>query len=494
MPDGFTVADMVAEVALGVPEILAAEDGEHDRVDLLGASMGGFLALQLAADYPDLVRRVVLTASAHTVGPAGLALEDEWTVMVRERRWVALYLGIIRTCYVGFKREWLSLAVISAWPWLRRGPDAPEDGMRQVRACMRFDIGDRLGEIAAPVMLIGGASDRYFTPNLIAQTAELLAEAYVHIVAGASHAVAAQFAPEHDRIALAFLNETTEQDTSPFQRKRRGVSPAGQLKLWRVLTGGARRLFLDLKYLEEFSMDRQHQHAQLPNRTHDEQALQDFIQSFKLHLARNVVTGNRAVYEETARPEFERAHDRSPNDRNDVHDAMAAQPYYRMWSALQRVSQDMNWNAATDNVARQPAGFDLSVEILGAAARHASATPGGCHAELPQCGRYPLRSGQLSWRDSRRRSRPKGAIYDRGGYVYSMGGWGSQIDAMGRGVVDHIKATFPDLKPARILDMGCTIGGSTLPYVDAFPDAEVFAIDARRAVPAVRALAGRGVW
>ena len=204
MPDGFTVADMVAEVALGVPEILAAEDGEHDRVDLLGASMGGFLALQLAADYPDLVRRVVLTASAHTVGPAGLALEDEWTVMVRERRWVALYLGIIRTCYVGFKREWLSLAVISAWPWLRRGPDAPEDGMRQVRACMRFDIGDRLGEIAAPVMLIGGASDRYFTPNLIAQTAELLAEAYVHIVAGASHAVAAQFAPEHDRIALAF--------------------------------------------------------------------------------------------------------------------------------------------------------------------------------------------------------------------------------------------------------------------------------------------------
>ena len=230
-------------------------------------------------------------------------------------------------------------------------------------------------------------------------------------------------------------------------------------------------------------MDRQHQHAQLPNRTHDEQALQDFIQSFKLHLARNVVTGNRAVYEETARPEFERAHDRSPNDRNDVHDAMAAQPYYRMWSALQRVSQDMNWNAATDNVARQlPDLISVSKSWerpLGTLALHPEvAMPSYLSAVDIHCvpGNY---HGETVDDDL-----AQGAIYDRGGYVYSMGGWGSQIDAMGRGVVDHIKATFPDLKPARILDMGCTIGGSTLPYVDAFPDAEVFAIDV--AAPCLR--------
>jgi ubiquinone/menaquinone biosynthesis C-methylase UbiE len=40
-----------------------------------------------------------------------------------------------------------------------------------------------------------------------------------------------------------------------------------------------------------------------------------------------------------------------------------------------------------------------------------------------------------------------------------------------------VKENFPDLKPKRILDLGCTVGHSTLSYVDEFPDAEVYAID-----------------
>ena len=230
-------------------------------------------------------------------------------------------------------------------------------------------------------------------------------------------------------------------------------------------------------------MERQYQHAQLAERTHDEQALQDFVQSFKLHLARNVVAGNRTVYEEKARPEFERTHGHAPETRHDVRQAMADQPYYRTWSALQRVSQDINWNAAADCIERQlpdliatskswadPAGTltlnpDLEVpRYLSAVDIHC--VPGNYHGESVD--------DDLA----------QGAIYDRGGYVYSMGGWGPQIDAMGQGVVDHLKATFPDLKPKKILDMGCTIGGSTLPYVDAYPDAEIYAIDV--AAPCLR--------
>ena len=35
----------------------------------------------------------------------------------------------------------------------------------------------------------------------------------------------------------------------------------------------------------------------------------------------------------------------------------------------------------------------------------------------------------------------------------------------------------PEFRPARILDLGCSVGHSTLPYVDAYPQAEVHAID-----------------
>ena len=146
-------------------------------------------------------------------------------------------------------------------------------------------------------------------------------------------------------------------------------------------------------------MDRQYRHAQLPHATHDEQALQDFVQSFKLHLARNVVAGNRTVYEENAQPEFERKHGRAPENRHDVGEAMAEQPYYRMWSALQRVSQDMNWNVAVDSVARQlPDLIEVSKSWTDPVGTF-NAKSGNRRASLPLGGRYPLRTRQLSPRD-----------------------------------------------------------------------------------------------
>jgi ubiquinone/menaquinone biosynthesis C-methylase UbiE len=36
---------------------------------------------------------------------------------------------------------------------------------------------------------------------------------------------------------------------------------------------------------------------------------------------------------------------------------------------------------------------------------------------------------------------------------------------------------MPEFRPTRILDMGCTVGHSTLPFKEAFPDAEVIGID-----------------
>jgi SAM-dependent methyltransferase len=58
-----------------------------------------------------------------------------------------------------------------------------------------------------------------------------------------------------------------------------------------------------------------------------------------------------------------------------------------------------------------------------------------------------------------------------------MGYTGPLNDDMGRSVCNYIKRNYPDFKPRRILDMGCTVGHSTLPYRDAFPDAELWGID-----------------
>jgi ubiquinone/menaquinone biosynthesis C-methylase UbiE len=155
---------------------------------------------------------------------------------------------------------------------------------------------------------------------------------------------------------------------------------------------------------------------------------------------------------------------------------MASDPYYQMWSALQRTSQEMMWDAVSTSVERQLEELarkavepkrelgSLTLDPSLPLPPYHSAVdihcqPGGYHTEL--------RPGDIT----------AGAIYDRAVFVYAMGRMGALNDDMGASVVAYLRQQHPRFRPAKILDMGCSVGHSTLPYVDAYPEAEVYAID-----------------
>jgi ubiquinone/menaquinone biosynthesis C-methylase UbiE len=72
----------------------------------------------------------------------------------------------------------------------------------------------------------------------------------------------------------------------------------------------------------------------------------------------------------------------------------------------------------------------------------------------------------------------QGAVMDRGGAVYMLGRNGGMLnDLRGQTAIAHLLTIAPDVAPARILDMGCGIGTSTVPAAKAFPEAEVHGID-----------------
>ena len=48
---------------------------------------------------------------------------------------------------------------------------------------------------------------------------------------------------------------------------------------------------------------------------------------------------------------------------------------------------------------------------------------------------------------------------------------------VGLSIANYVHLAYPDLKPQRILDIGCTAGANTIPYKQVFPDAEVHGID-----------------
>lgn len=225
-------------------------------------------------------------------------------------------------------------------------------------------------------------------------------------------------------------------------------------------------------------MDGQLEHAMLPQPTHDELARQQFVHSLKQHIATRMSGGNRTLYEKRLKPKFEREHQRSPETQQEIRQLMQQEPYYRMWGALRRTAQEMLWESVNATVERQlpelmARSQQLHEQAIGSLALNPDleipayhtavdihCMPGGYHSE--DC------DGDLA----------AGATYDRGVYLYTTGRLGPLNDAMGEAVVqNYLKAQYPDFKPDKVLDMGCSVGHSTLPYVDAYPEAEIHAID-----------------
>lgn len=223
-------------------------------------------------------------------------------------------------------------------------------------------------------------------------------------------------------------------------------------------------------------MNEQFKHPMLPQATHDELARQQFMQSLKSYMWQ-MFPGNKVIFEKKVLPKFEQEHQRSPKDRHEIRRLMQHEPYYRWWSALRRTHQEMMWESVACSVERQlpelierakDKGDELGSLTLDPdfkipayqTAVDIHCMPGGYHTEYTED------------------DVTVGAIYDRGAYIYGNGWLGPLNDDMGQSIVyNYLKQQYPDFKPAKILDMGCSVGNSTLPYVDAYPDAEVYAID-----------------
>lgn len=219
-------------------------------------------------------------------------------------------------------------------------------------------------------------------------------------------------------------------------------------------------------------------HSALATPIHDEAARQSFVHDFRFHLATQIYPGNRDAYARRAGPAFTKSQGRPPANRHDVRRAMQRDPYYQLWSCMQRASQEQMWDSVIDSVERRggsagktSVGGALTLDPTVVVPRYLSARdihlqPGGYHGETAAAGDAA------------------GAIYDRGLFIYSMGALGASNEDLGRTTLDYFKRNFPDHAPRRVLDLGCTIGNSTLPWARAFPDADVHGIDV--AAPCLR--------
>jgi SAM-dependent methyltransferase len=218
-------------------------------------------------------------------------------------------------------------------------------------------------------------------------------------------------------------------------------------------------------------------HPILPHTTHDEAARQEFAKSFKGFIQAQLLPGLAPVFETRVSRAFERDHGRPPQDRRDIRAGMVGDLYFQHYAAANRIAQELLWESVNGSVDRQLPELIEKARALSASTSAQLVIPEGFEPPryVTALDIHCMPGGYCS--EVTEDDVSVGALYDRGVYLYAMGYTGPDNDDMGRSVVNYLKRKMPDFKPRRILDMGCTVGHSTLPYKELFPDAEVWGID-----------------
>ena len=173
---------------------------------IVGISMGGMIAFQLAVDRPDLVKSMVIVNSSPELVPRTF----KERLLIMQRFAIVRLLGMRKMGEVLSKRlfikpdqEELRQQLIERWA--ENDPQAYREAMR---ALIGWSIVDRLDTINSPLLVI--AADEDYSPLAAkeAYTAKIPG-AKLEIIEDSRHAVAVEHPEQFNAIVAAFLAETS---------------------------------------------------------------------------------------------------------------------------------------------------------------------------------------------------------------------------------------------------------------------------------------------
>ncbi|WP_323792528.1 alpha/beta fold hydrolase [Nocardioides sp.] len=179
----FTVADLAAALLGVVDEVMVQRGTPHDAFAIAGNSAGGVVALQVLLDAPERVASAVLLCTP--AGPGDTAAWDERIAQVRNGGTDALVEAATERWFgPGFvEREPARTASLQRA--LRSVSAAGYVGVCEALAS--YDVRDRLGEIAAPVLVVAGEHDRAVTPAAAQQVADGVQDGRTVVLDGVAH-------------------------------------------------------------------------------------------------------------------------------------------------------------------------------------------------------------------------------------------------------------------------------------------------------------------
>ncbi|MGI8552400.1 MAG: alpha/beta fold hydrolase [Dehalococcoidia bacterium] len=210
-PEGPYSTHQMADDTAALLEHLGVE-----RAHVIGWSMGGMIAQELALAHPRKVRRLVLLSSL----ARGSEYADPWLNFMTQAYDLVQRGELDPTGFVLFNMPWTLTPAFLTQPQLVQAalqqlsanpyPATPRGIAGQAAACREHQFGDaleRLRGIKAPTLVLVGAEDILTPPSQSREMAEHIPNARLQILEHGGHGMAIEYAMAVNEALLSFLGE-----------------------------------------------------------------------------------------------------------------------------------------------------------------------------------------------------------------------------------------------------------------------------------------------
>ena len=200
---GYDIADMARDA------IALADELELDSFHLLGVSMGGAIAQEIALQAPGRVRTLTLAVTFSTGGPYSRRLAEVWGARVTQisREQHVDELMLLNHSEAFYENPDM-VAFVRTAMLENPHPQPPEAFCRQLAASSCHDTRDRLSSLTMPTPVIGGEHDRVVPIWKSREIAAGIAEAKLNVLPAAPHGLTLERAEEFNAAVLGFIRET----------------------------------------------------------------------------------------------------------------------------------------------------------------------------------------------------------------------------------------------------------------------------------------------
>jgi len=210
MADGpYEITDMAAD-ALALADVL-----ELESFHLVGVSMGGAIAQEIALAVPERIRSLTLAVTFAAGGAWARQLSETWSARVRQ---MSLEQRVDELMLLNLSEAFFEnaegVAFLRDLMLQNPHPQSADAFARQLDASSRHNTRDRLSDLAMPIQVIGAEYDILVPVWKSRELSELIPDAGLTVIERSPHGANLERAEEFNRLVLEFVEDQSRESSA----------------------------------------------------------------------------------------------------------------------------------------------------------------------------------------------------------------------------------------------------------------------------------------